>query len=64
MFENYNFKNFIYEALAELKFKEPTEVQDEVIPKVLNDENVIVKSKTGTGKTHAFLIPILNSAIR
>lgn len=61
MFENYNFKNFIYEALAELKFKEPTEVQDEVIPKVLNDENVIVKSKTGTGKTHAFLIPILNN---
>jgi len=61
MFENYNFKNFIFEALAELKFKEPTEVQDEVIPKVLNDENVIVKSKTGTGKTHAFLIPILNN---
>lgn len=45
-------------ALDELKFIKPTEVQDKVIPMVLKGENVVGKSETGTGKTHAFLLPI------
>ncbi|MFA7435384.1 MAG: DEAD/DEAH box helicase [Bacilli bacterium] len=61
MFKKYKFKPFINEALIDLGFREPTNVQKEVIPKVLNNENVIAQSQTGTGKTHAFLLPLLNN---
>ena len=38
----------------------PTEVQEEVIPLLMNLNNVLVQSKTGTGKTASFAIPILH----
>jgi len=57
-FKNYQLKPYIMSALDELKFIKPTEVQDKVIPMVLKGENVVGKSETGTGKTHAFLLPI------
>lgn len=38
---------------------EPTDIQIEAIPKILNGEDVISQSQTGTGKTLAFLLPIL-----
>lgn len=60
MFKKYEFKQFIYDAIKDLGFYEPTDIQKAVIPKVLNNENVIAKSQTGTGKTHAFLLPLLN----
>ena len=61
MFNNYKFKEFIIEGIKDLGFTSPTDVQKEVIPKVMKNENVIAKSQTGTGKTHAFLLPILNN---
>lgn len=39
--------------------KNPTKVQEEVIPKIIGKSDVIVKSKTGSGKTLSFLLPIL-----
>lgn len=60
MFRKYNFKNFINEAIRELGFEKPTEIQEKIIPKVLAGESVIGKSQTGTGKTHAFLFPLIN----
>ncbi len=60
MFKQYQFKKFIYQGLDELKFTEPTNIQKIVIPKIMKGENVIGKSQTGTGKTHAFLLPLLN----
>lgn len=39
-------------------FREPTPIQEEVIPSFLKGKDVIGLSKTGTGKTHAYLIPI------
>jgi ATP-dependent RNA helicase CshB len=59
MFKQYNFKKFINEAIDELGFKKPTAIQTKVIPLVLRGENVIGKSQTGTGKSHAFLFPVL-----
>jgi len=61
MFKKYNFKRFIYDALDELGFRKPTEIQEVVIPKVLKGENVIGKSQTGTGKTHSFLLPVISN---
>eukprot|EP01080_Neovahlkampfia_damariscottae_P001003 gene1003-9909_t len=44
----------------DLKFKEPTKIQIETIPSIKKLKNVIASEKTGTGKTFAFLLPILN----
>lgn len=60
-FSSFNLKEDLVVALEKLGYKEPTEVQKVVIPKALKNENIIVQSETGSGKTHSFLIPILNN---
>lgn len=40
-------------------FKNPTPIQEEVIPALIRGKDVIGLSKTGTGKTHAYLIPLM-----
>lgn len=60
-FKSFNLKKELIEALNELGYFEATKVQDVVIPKALKGENIIVQSETGSGKTHSFLIPILNN---
>lgn len=47
-------------SLETLGIKEPTPVQCEVIPRILADENVLFQSETGTGKTFAYLLPLIN----
>lgn len=47
-------------AISDLDFYEMTPIQEMVIPKILNNESVIGQSKTGTGKSHSFLIPLIN----
>jgi ATP-dependent RNA helicase DeaD len=46
-------------ALGEANYTEPTPVQAGVIPKALDDEDIIAQAQTGTGKTASFVIPIL-----
>jgi ATP-dependent RNA helicase DeaD len=58
-FEKFNLNQELYSALKEMNFKTPTEVQEKAIPIILNGRDIIVQSKTGTGKTGAFLIPII-----
>ena len=48
----------ILKSLAGLGYTEATEVQAKVIPAVLNQKDVLVQSKTGSGKTAAFGIPM------
>lgn len=49
----------ILKALDEMGFKTPTEVQSRAIPHILNKEDLIVMSKTGTGKTAVFGVSML-----
>lgn len=49
------------QGLAKIGFTKPTPVQEKVIPAMLKGESVIVQAATGSGKTHAYLIPILNA---
>ncbi|KAA0549389.1 DEAD/DEAH box helicase [Bacillus sp. BGMRC 2118] len=59
-FEQFGFKPFIIDALVQLQFYKPTEIQERIIPSIQRGESVIGQSQTGTGKTHAFLLPIIN----
>lgn len=49
----------ILQAIRDMGFEKPTEVQRRAIPHVLNQEDVIVMSKTGSGKTAVFGVPLL-----
>lgn len=57
-FEDFNLDKYIIKALYNLNYTIPSKVQEEVIPRLLKKEDVIVKSKTGSGKTASFGIPI------
>lgn len=46
-------------SVQELGFSSPTPVQSEVIPKIIDGENVLFQSDTGTGKTFAYLFPLI-----
>ncbi len=49
----------ILKALKEEKYAEPTSIQEKAIPLILNRNDVLGSAQTGTGKTAAFAIPIL-----
>ena len=57
-FNDYQLSSELLKAVSMLNFKNPTKVQEKVIPAVLEQKDIIVKSQTGSGKTAAFAIPI------
>lgn len=63
-FRQFNLSDFFIEKLNNRKILNPTKIQLEVIPKILSEEDVIAQSKTGTGKTIAYLIPLLQLIIK
>ncbi|KAM7542256.1 hypothetical protein Aperf_G00000019089 [Anoplocephala perfoliata] len=58
----YNYPLDTVETLLSFGYKEPMPVQKEVIPLFHEDHNILVGSPTGSGKTAAYLIPLLNLA--
>lgn len=59
-FKDYHFQPFIDDAIKDLGFRNPTPIQTKVIPTIKHGKSVIGKSATGSGKTHAFLLPIFD----
>ncbi|KRF44039.1 DEAD/DEAH box helicase [Paenibacillus sp. Soil787] len=57
-FTDYKLSEDIIRALHSLGYEQPTDVQNEVIPIALQEKDLTVKSRTGSGKTAAFGIPI------
>lgn len=49
----------IKEKLTLLKISEPTKVQEKLIPQIFEGKNVVFQSETGTGKTFAYLLPLI-----
>ena len=49
----------IYSAIADMGFEEPSPIQSKTIPMVLEGHDVIGQAQTGTGKTAAFGIPMM-----
>lgn len=62
-YTDYNFKPFLQDAVAKLGFTEPTPIQKEMIPLVLKGKSAIGQAHTGTGKTHSFLLPIVERIV-
>lgn len=59
-FKLFSFRPEIDNVIRKLHFNEPTEIQHKVIPAVLDGKSVVGQSQTGSGKTHAFLLPLIN----
>ena len=60
-FTHLNLDNELSQVVSELGYTTPTPVQDQVIPIMQNGQDVIAQSETGSGKTAAFALPILQN---
>ncbi|MFF7708562.1 DEAD/DEAH box helicase [Pseudomonas sp. NPDC007930] len=63
MFSQFDLHERLLKAVAELNFTEPTPVQVEAIPPALAGRDLRVTAQTGSGKTAAFVLPVLNRLI-
>ena len=59
-FEEFSLSTEILNGLRDINFTEPTPIQSECIPLILEGNDIIASAQTGTGKTGAFVIPILS----
>lgn len=59
-FAAFQLQDYLLTAIADKGFKQPTEVQERLIPVIQAGRSVVGQSQTGTGKTHTFLLPIFN----
>jgi len=58
-FESFNLNKQLLNAVADLGFSSPTEIQQKSIPIILGGQEIIGIAQTGTGKTAAYLLPLL-----
>jgi len=63
-FESLGLRNSVLKGCEAAGFKNPTKIQAEMIPLVLAGRDVLGQSRTGTGKTAAFGLPLFNNADR
>lgn len=63
-FEDLGLNSEMTEMVKKLFFKAPTKIQQEAIPAILEGKSIIGQSQTGSGKTHAYLLPLLNQIDR
>lgn len=59
-FNELGFEAQVLEALYAMRFDTPTPIQEQAIPAIMQQKDVIACAQTGTGKTAAFVLPILN----
>jgi len=60
-FTDFNLKSTIQQAIEDAGFKEPSPVQKDAIPLILEGHDIIAQAQTGTGKTAAFGLPMMNN---
>ncbi len=63
-FDEFGFEPPLLEGLEAMGFEKPTEVQEKSIPDILAGRDVMACAQTGTGKTAAFLLPIINDLVK
>ena len=60
VFKDLGFEAQLQEGLNMMGFEKPTPIQEKAIPAILQNKDIIACAQTGTGKTAAFVLPILN----
>ena len=63
-FDEFDFEPGIQDAVDAMNFKECTPIQEQAIPVIMEGRDIIGVAQTGTGKTAAYLLPVLNSLTR
>jgi superfamily II DNA/RNA helicase len=63
-FTDFNFVPALLEGIEASNYETPTPVQEQVIPPILSGRDVIASAQTGTGKTAAFLLPVMNQLLQ
>jgi len=59
-FSEFKFVPELQEGLDAMGFEKPTPIQEQAIPLILEGKDLIATAQTGTGKTAAFILPVLN----
>lgn len=62
-FHDFKFTQQLQDGLDAMSFSKPTPIQEQAIPIILSGKDVIACAQTGTGKTAAYLLPILNKIV-
>jgi len=62
-FTEFGFDERLVEGIEASNYEEATPVQQQVIPLILSGKDIIASAQTGTGKTAAFLLPVINRII-
>ncbi|MDY6801080.1 MAG: DEAD/DEAH box helicase [Bacteroidota bacterium] len=63
-FTAFNLNEHILEAISYMGFKEATPVQEKAIPEIISGNDLIACAQTGTGKTAAFVLPVIDKLLR
>ncbi|MDR6785932.1 ATP-dependent RNA helicase RhlE [Pedobacter africanus] len=62
-FKDFNFNPELLEGLLAMGFRNATPIQQQAVPLILNKKDLIACAQTGTGKTGAYLLPIMNMIV-
>ncbi|MBI9065213.1 MAG: DEAD/DEAH box helicase [Marinilabiliaceae bacterium] len=63
-FKDFNFTDEVFDGLTAMRFEKATPVQQMTIPIIMKDKDLIACAQTGTGKTAAYLLPVLDKIVR
>lgn len=63
-FSAFNFLPELLEGIEASNYETATPVQEQVIPPILEGKDIIASAQTGTGKTAAFLLPVMNQLLK
>ena len=63
-FTEFNFLPAVLEGIEASNYETATPVQEQVIPPIMAGRDVIASAQTGTGKTAAFLLPVMNHLLK
>ncbi len=63
-FQDFHFEPQLEDGLQSMGYKQPTPIQEQAIPLIIDNQDLIACAQTGTGKTAAYLLPIINKIIQ
>ncbi len=64
LFKDFNFNENLLDGLDAMSFAKATPIQEQAIPQIMAGKDLIACAQTGTGKTAAFLLPIIDKLIK